>query len=93
MITEEFGKMCQSVRTATVDEDCSGCLTTSQMADSAVGVNGVVQEDKLFITCGSTYAIIHSDPAYHKICAMWVPKQLIDECKQTCKKMSTQVHH
>lgn len=79
-------------RTAIVDKDCSGCLTASQVADSVEGVNGVVKEDnKLFITCGSVYAIIHNDPDYHKIWARWVPKQLTDECKQACMKMSKQV--
>jgi len=62
------------------------------MADSVVGVNGVVRQDnKLFISCASAYSVIHDDPDYYRIFARWLPKQLTDECEQACIKMSIQV--
>jgi hypothetical protein len=62
------------------------------MADSVEGINGVVQQDnKLFISCASAYTVIQDDSEYYKICARWLPKQLIDECKQACIAMSIQV--
>jgi hypothetical protein len=35
--------------------------------------------DKLDISCGSAYFIIHEDLRYRKICVRWVHKQLKDE--------------
>jgi hypothetical protein len=37
--------------------------------------------NKLYISCGSAYSIIHIDHGYPKICARRVTKQLIDEHK------------
>ena len=31
----------------------------------------------LDIGCGSAYAILHDDLGYGKVCARWVPKELI----------------
>jgi hypothetical protein len=78
----------QSGRTSAVDEDYVGCSTTSQTVDNVEQVNGLVREErwitvtdianKLEISCGSAYSIIHED----KICGRWVPKQLTDEHRQ-----------
>jgi hypothetical protein len=92
-------KVCQWVgrfqrdRINSVYEGCSGHLTTSGAADNVERVNALVQEnrrttvtdigDKLDISCESTYSIIHKDLEFHKICAVWVPKQLKDEHKWT----------
>jgi hypothetical protein len=75
-----------------VDEGHSGCLSTSQTVDNAEQVNALVQEnrwitvtdeaDKLAISCGSAYSIIHKDFEYNKICARWMSEQLTDEHKQ-----------
>jgi len=37
--------------------------------------------DKLDISSGSAYSVIHWDLGYYKICARWGPKQLTDEYK------------
>jgi hypothetical protein len=94
----------QSGRTSIVDEDRSGRLTTSQMADNVEQVYAVVQGDRqitdtdtvdnLDINCESAYSIIHEHLRYHKICARWVPKQLTDEhrwsCMETCMQFFKQ---
>jgi hypothetical protein len=61
------------------------------VADRVEGVNGVVQQDKLFISCASAYTVIHDDPEYYNISARWLPKQLTDECGQACMTMSMRV--
>jgi hypothetical protein len=33
----------------------------------------------LLISCGSVHEIIHNHFGFHKVCARWVPKQLIEE--------------
>jgi len=65
----------QSGRTSNTDEDHLGHPTTSQTAGD---VNALVQEDtqitvtdtadKLDISCGPAYSVIHEDFRYHKIC-------------------------
>jgi hypothetical protein len=72
--------------------DCLCSLTTAQVADSVEGVNGVIQQDKLFISCACAYTVIHDDPEYYNICARWLPKQLTDECEQACMTMSIPVY-
>jgi hypothetical protein len=67
------------------------------MVDNAKAVNALFQEDrkitvtdianKLDISCGFTYSIMHEDLGYHKICARWVPKQLTDEKKWVCMEL------
>jgi len=42
-------------------------------------VTGADIADKLDVSYGYAYSIIHEDCGNHKICARWVPKQLIDE--------------
>jgi hypothetical protein len=57
------------------------------MAENVEKVNALVQKDrwitetaeKLDISHGSVYSIIHEDLRYHKICARWVPEKLTDE--------------
>jgi hypothetical protein len=48
--------------------------------------------DKLDISCGSAYSIIHEDFRCHNICAKWVPKQLTDEYEWACVEMCMQYH-
>jgi hypothetical protein len=72
------------------------------MVDSFEQVIALVQEDrwiivtdianKLHISCGSSYSIIHRDLGYHKICARWVSKQLTDEHKWHVWKCAYNFH-
>jgi len=67
--------MFQNGRISILNEDHSGCLTTSWIADSVEWINALVQEDrqitvtdtadKLGISCGSVYSIISKDFGYH----------------------------
>jgi len=64
-------------------------------------VNALIQEDRqinvfdiadrLDVSCGSAYSIIHEDSGYHRICSRWIPKQLTDENKgahmETCMQI------
>jgi hypothetical protein len=67
------------------------------MVDNAEEVNSLVQggrqitntANKFNISCGSTYSIIKVIRHY-KICARWMPKQLMDEQKQACMEMCMQ---
>jgi hypothetical protein len=78
----------QSGSTSIIDEDCTGCPTTSQTADNIGQVNILVQKgkqitvnnitNKLDNSCISTHSII-KNLRYHKICKRWVPKQLTDD--------------
>jgi hypothetical protein len=50
-----------SARTGIVDEDHSGHLTTSQMANGVKRVNVLVEEDRLL-------SIVHEDLEYKNLC-------------------------
>jgi hypothetical protein len=69
-------KLSEIHRKGVIDEDFTGCATTTKTVDNFERVNVLVQENrriivtdttnKLEIGCGSAYSIIHKDLGYHK---------------------------
>jgi len=81
----------RSGRHSITDEGHLGHLTILWVVDSVEWVDAMVQEDrqisvtdianKLDVSCGSAYSVIHKDLKYRKICATWVPKQFTNQHK------------
>jgi hypothetical protein len=82
--------------TDVVDEHHSDRPTTSWTADNVERFNAPVREDrriivtdiadKLDISCGTAYSIIHEEFWYHVSCARWVQKLLTDEHRRAGMK-------
>jgi hypothetical protein len=72
-----------SGRTSIIDNDCSGSLTTSWMADSVEQGSALVQKDRqtdyfhwYSWQVGHLHFSLYMSLRYYKICVRWVPKQL-----------------
>jgi len=82
----EWVERFKSGRTRVTDEGRSGWPSTSRTQDHIKRADAMIREDRwimvsevaahLDISYGSTYATLHDDLGYGKVCARWVPKEL-----------------
>jgi len=82
----EWVKRFKLCRTHVTGEDRSSRPSTSRTQDHIDKADAMIREDRwimvsevaahLDISYGSTYAILHDDLGYRKVCARWVPKEL-----------------
>jgi hypothetical protein len=87
--------------TSVTDAECSGrptTATTTQNDERAmelilqnrrVMVNEIAKQ--LNISIESSYSVVHDNIQFHKMCARWVPKELMDEHKRMCLDICS--HH
>uniref|UniRef100_A0A7M4EMQ5 Mos1 transposase HTH domain-containing protein n=1 Tax=Crocodylus porosus TaxID=8502 RepID=A0A7M4EMQ5_CROPO len=90
-------------RTSVVDEPRTGRPNTATTEDNIAKVDAAVHASKrvsipelvaeVGVSAGSIHAILHNHLNYQKVCARWVPKQLMDVHKRQRVEMSGSVLH
>jgi hypothetical protein len=87
-IVYEWIEMFKNGCTSVTDAECLGCLAAATSAQNEERARELILEyrrvtvhkiaKQLNISTGSAYSVEHDNLQFHKVCARWVPKELMD---------------